>query len=222
MSNEHEMTYNSARVDLIMPEYGRNIQKLIAHAKTIEDPAFRQAFAEKIVRLMAQINPQNRNIEDNREKLWKHLFRIADYEIDVKAPFDYMPSKEDVLKRPESVPYPKAQVKFRHYGTNVQKLIQKAVEMPTGPKKDGFISVIGSYMKLAYRTWNKEHYVSDEVIKNDLAALSDQQLTISDEMLLENLNNSNRKKSRKSSSSSNSSHNNNRGGRGGRGRRRRG
>ena len=224
MSNEHEMIYNSARADLIMPEYGRNIQKLIDHAKSIEDPEFRQAFVNKVVLLMGQINPQSRNMEDNREKLWKHLFRIADFDIDVQAPFDYVPTREDTFKKPETVPYPEIQVKFRHYGSNVQHLIKKAIEMEDGPKKQGFISVIGSYMKLAYRTWNKEHYVSDEVIKTDLVALSDGKLTITDDLPLDNLNNSNRSNnnSSKRKKSDNGGRNNSRGrGRGNGGRRKR-
>ncbi|MBP6824977.1 MAG: DUF4290 domain-containing protein, partial [Saprospiraceae bacterium] len=35
-----------------------------------------------------------------------------------------------------------------------------------------------SYMKLAYKTWNREHYVSDDVVKEDLEILSDGQLIL--------------------------------------------
>ncbi len=211
MTNEHDMIYNSSRQGLIMPEYGRNIQKLIRFAQKVEPAEKRQAFVERIVKLMMQMNPQNKNVEDNIEKLWKHLFRIAEYNIDVKPPFGIEPSPSDKLRKPDPVPYPKTDAKFRHYGSNIQKLMKKAIAMEDGPKKQGFVTVIGSYMKLAYRTWNKEHYVSDEVIKNDLEALSDGQLKLSDNAVLDGLSQSNRKRRRNSSSSSSSSNGKNRG-----------
>ena len=68
------------------------------------------------------------------------------------------------------IPYPVSEARYRHYGHNVQVLIKKALEMEPGEKQDGFVRTIGSYMKLAYRTWNKEHFVSDDVIKTICAA----------------------------------------------------
>jgi len=67
---------------------------------------------------------------------------------------------------------------MRHYGNSVHALIQKAIEMPEGPKREGFVEVIASYMKLAYKTWNKEHYVSDDIVKEDLEILSNGQLLL--------------------------------------------
>ncbi len=182
-----EMEYNSARSELIIPEYGRHVQKLVQHAKTIEEPAYRQAFVEAIVDLMMQMHPQSRNMDDYREKLWKHIFRIADFELDVVGPNGERPSREEAEKKPDMIPYPHSEAKFRHYGDNVQRLIQKAMEMEDGPKKAGFVEVIASYMKLAYKTWNKEYYVSDDIIKSDLSALSEGQLNLADEMSIENL-----------------------------------
>ncbi|MCB9267937.1 MAG: DUF4290 domain-containing protein [Lewinellaceae bacterium] len=194
------MEYNSAREDLIIPEYGRNVQKLINHAKTIEDPAFRQKFVEAVVDLMQQMHPQSRNIDDYRDRLWKHVFRIAKYELDVTPPSGQKPRPEDSRKRPEKVDYPVMEAKFRHYGHNVQQLIKKALSMPEGPKRDGFVAVIGSYMKLAYRTWNKEHYVSDDIIKGDLESLSNGQLSLDDNASIDHLSGSGRRRKRASSS----------------------
>jgi len=196
--NEHNMEYNSSRETLIIPEYGRHIQNLVDHAKSIEDPELRQEFAHRIIGLMMQMHPQNRSIDDYREKMWKHLFRIANYELEVEVPEGIHPSPEDARKRPEKVPYPKIETKYRHYGNNVQKLINKALKMDDGPVRNGFVAVIGSYMKLAYRTWNKEHYVSDEVIKADLINLSGGQLKLSDEISLDNLGSSSRRRKRPS------------------------
>lgn len=189
MSNDLSMVYNSSRDALIMPEYGRNIQKLIRHARSIEDNEERQAFIAKVVSLMMQLYPQNRNVDDYRIKLWNDVFQIADYEIDVVPPDGVIPVPEDHKRIPETVEYPKSEAKFRHYGHNVQKLINKALEMEENPKRDGFVNVIGAYMKLAYKTWNKDHYVSDNIIKNDLEALSENRLSIDENIAIENLSN---------------------------------
>lgn len=206
MNKDAELEYNSQREKLIIPEYGRNVQKLINHARAIEDPELRQAFVERVVDLMMQMHPQNRNIDDYREKLWKHAFRIGRYEISVKPPNGIIPTQEDEMKRPEKVDYPQKEARYRHYGHNVQKLIKKALSMEPGPIRDGFVSVIGSYMKLAYRTWNKEHYVSDEIIKNDLSTLSNGALTLSDDTSLDNLSNANRRRKRSNDSRNNGHH----------------
>ena len=178
----HTMEYNSQKDNLIMPEYGRNVQLLVQYTRSIEDPEMRQAFAEKVVELMNQMNPQNRNIEDYRSKLWKHLFHIADYDLDVETPSGVTPIPSDNEKNPQKIEYPHTDSRYRHYGNNIHKLINKAMDMEPGPKRDGFVTVIGSYMKLAYRTWSKEHFVSDETIKSDLISLSNGKLKLSEHL----------------------------------------
>ncbi len=192
----HNMEYNSEKSDLIIPEYGRNVQMLIRHARNIESNEMRQAFIERVIDLMHQMHPQNRNIEDYRSKLWKHVFRIAEYELDVMPPNGEIPTPETDIKKPEPVSYPASNAAYRHYGNNVQILIDKALKMEEGPKKDGFVSVIGGYMKMAYKTWNKEHYISDEIIKQDLLNMSDGKLSVADNVSLDGLSNANRKKRR--------------------------
>jgi len=182
------MQYNSSKENLEMPEYGRNVQLLVNHARTIEDDEFRQAFAEKIVELMHQMNPQNRTIEDYRTKLWKHLFQIARFDLNVKPPEGDPPTREEFMAKPSKVSYPKADARFRHYGTNVQRMIRKARDMEAGPKREAFTGVIASYMKLAYRTWSREHFVSDEVIKADLISLSDGELSVRDSIYVDPIN----------------------------------
>lgn len=194
VDNYLNMEYNSQRELLIIPEYGRNIQRLILHGKSIEDEQEKQEFIEKVVMLMQQMHPQNRNIEDYRERLWKHVFRIADYELTVTPPSGIIPTPEDYKKKPEKIPYPATDARFRHYGNNVQQLIKKALEMEEGPKLEGFIKVIGSYMKLAYKTWNKEHYVSDEIIRNDLLTLSDNKLILPEDTSIDDLANAKKRK----------------------------
>lgn len=183
-----EMQYNSNKENLEMPEYGRNVQLLVNHARTIEDDEFRQAFAERIIDLMHQMNPQNRTIEDYRTKLWKHLFQIARFDLNVKPPEGEAPTREEFMAKPAKVPYPQADVRYRHYGTNVKRMISKARKMENGAKKQAFTNIIASYMKLAYRTWNKEHFISDEVIKGDLSSLSEGELSVRDSIYVDPVN----------------------------------
>ena len=179
---EFEMTYNTQKEHLIIAEYGRNIQQLINHAKTIEDREERQRFAEAIVNLMNQMIPQaNKEVDETNEKLWRHLFRIANHELDVVAPSGIQYTHEQANIKPDKVSYPHQNVRFRHYGSNIHRMIDKALAMEDEEKKMGFAYVIGSYMKLAYKTWNREHYVSDDIIKEDLQTLSNGQLVLEDE-----------------------------------------
>ncbi|HAD14018.1 MAG TPA: DUF4290 domain-containing protein [Saprospirales bacterium] len=173
------MEYNTERPHIRFPEYGRSIQEMIQHAITLESPQKRQKTVESIVGLMIQLGPQgNRNMDDYREKLWNHVFALANYELDVTPPPGIIIRKEEDRPKPEPLGYLNSATRMRHYGNSVHALIQKAIEMPDGPKKEGFVEVIASYMKLAYKTWNKEHYVSDDIVKEDLEILSNGQLSL--------------------------------------------
>ena len=184
----------------MIPEYGRNVQTLIRHAKEISDLDERQFFVEKVVHLMMQMHPQNKNLDDYRDKMWKHVFRIADFDLPgVIPPNGNIPTPESTRKKPDRVPYPYVARKFRHYGHHVQTLIDKAIEMEEGEVKKGFVQVIGSYMKLAYRTWNKDHYVSDDLIIEELESLSKGKLKLEEDARLDSLSQSSgRSKSRNS------------------------
>lgn len=172
------MEYNSNKEILIIPEYGRHVQNMIRYARGIPEKEKRQHFIEMIVGLMMQMHPQNRNLEDYRDKLWKHVFHIAEYQLDVVSPTGYIPTPGDSRKKPDRVTYSTKDPRFRHYGHNVQKLIAKAISMEDGDKKNSFVKVIAFYMKQAYRTWSREHYVSDDVIVEDLVNLSDGKLRL--------------------------------------------
>lgn len=184
----HNMEYNSSKDHLIIPEYGRNVQLLVQHCTEIADDDERQAFASKLVDLIQQMHPQYKNVEEYRSKIWIHLFRISNYELNVETPSGEVPTREQYDAKPEPLEYPVSKARFRHYGNNVQILINKALEMEEGPVRDGFVQVIGSYMKLAYKTWNKDHYVSDDVVKSDLKSLSKGLLVLGEDVLLNKLN----------------------------------
>ena len=177
--NKVNIEYNTEKEVIRFPEYGRAVQEMLEYAKTIPERHKRQKTVEAIIALMQQLNPiGNRNMEDYRDKLWNHANARAGYELDVTPPPGIVLRSAEDKPKAERPTYPPINNRFRHYGYNVQTLIKKAIDMPEGTKKEGFVEVIASYMKLAYKTWNREHYVSDDVVKDDLEILSNGELEL--------------------------------------------
>ncbi len=191
------LEYNTQKSELVFPEYGRNVQLLVDQALVIENLDQRKAYIEKVIDLIQQMYPQNRNVEDYREKLWHHVYRIADYKLEVLPPSGEVPKPEEAFKKPDSLVYPPIYAQFRHYGHNVVRLMQKALSMEDGPRRDEFFIVIAAYMKLAYKTWNKEHYVTDEIIKEDFYAMTNSTYKIPDDLDLDDFATSKQKKAGK-------------------------
>lgn len=185
------LEYNSIREQLLLPEYGRNIQKLVQHAAQIEDPAKRQWYVETLIELMNQMLPGNKTSKEIEDKLWNHLFYIANYELEVNVPETVVIHKKgDVFMIPsDDVGYPQKKIPYRHYGYNVHTMVQKALAMEQGPKREEFSKIIASYMKLAYRTWGKEQFVNDELIKEDLRKMSGGQIDVADEASIDSYKN---------------------------------
>jgi len=177
------MNYISEEVPILYPEYGRHVQNLVEYALTIkEDDAKRQSVVDGIIVLMGQILPNARNLDEQKDRFWNHIFHIADYKLNVDVPEGVEIIRNDEHPKPTSMSYPKGSARYRHYGMNVQRLVEKALAMEDEEKKIEFVKIIGSYMKTAYRTWNTEHFVSDEMIINDLAKLSKGEFIIDEDM----------------------------------------
>ena len=181
-----KLQYNSAAVPLVIPEYGRNIQNLIKNAVVEEDSELRQKKAERIVRLMAQIAEETTKPSgDVIDKIWKHLFYIADYKIDVTPPSGKKPVPDEMtIAMKSEMTYPERIRTFRHYGRYVQILIDKAATEADEEKKRAFLTVIASYMKLAYRIWNQDPFVGNEVIVDDLKILCKNKIEVPDDIEL--------------------------------------
>lgn len=175
------LEYNSTRDKLQFYEYGRCIQKMIQFTKTIEDKERRQAAAESIVEMINMLNPQSKNILEYKQKLWRHVFAMAGNDLDVEHPFDNLQIHEDTKFVPSKVPYPQHEFKWKHYGYNIRVMIDKALNMEDGPIKKGYIDTILGYMKMSYRNWNKEHFVSDDIIVSDLAVMSNGKIVLSED-----------------------------------------
>ncbi len=90
-----EYEYNTNRKKLILPEYGRNIQKMVDHIMTIEDRDERNKAAKTIIGVMGNLNPHLRDVNDFKHKLWDHLAIISDFKMDIESPYE-MPTPEEL------------------------------------------------------------------------------------------------------------------------------
>lgn len=168
------MEYNTTRSKLMMPEYGRNVQRMVEYLLTIEDRQTRLRNAEAVIELMGTLNPNLKTVEDYKHKLWDHLHLMTNFQLDVDSPYP-PPTPEQMYKKPDPIPYPQSAHENRHFGKNLNALIEKALNEPDPEKRQGFTQIIGYYMKLAYINWHKEP-VHDDMIRTELTAMTDGKL----------------------------------------------
>lgn len=178
------LEYNSERQHLIIPEYGRHLQKLIDQATVIEDKVERNKVANYIIQVMGSLNPHLRDVPDFQHKLWDQIFIMSDFRLDVDSPYP-IPSREVLQLKPEVLQYPQNFPKYRFYGNNIKYMIDVANQWEEGELKSALVKVIANHMKKSYLSWNKDT-VKDDVIFEHLYELSDGKinLTQSSEELL--------------------------------------
>ena len=170
------MEYNTTRPQLHMPEYGRIIQQLVERCKELPTKEERNEMAIAIVDFMGQRNPQVREEENYKHKLWDHLYILSGYDLDVDSPYPF-PTIEEMREKPKKMDYPILQGEFKFYGKSILQFIDKAIELEDGDEKDALIQVIANNMKKSYNVYNKEH-VQDEVIFRHLKDLSENRLDL--------------------------------------------
>ncbi len=168
--------YNTQRKRMSLPEYGRNVQKMIDHIKTIEDRDERNRAARTVIQIMGNLNTQLRDYVDIKHKLWDHLTIISQFELDIDAPFP-APEKEKLLEKPNQVEYKSGEAKYLHYGRVVELMLEEAVKMPEGEEREYLVFLIANQMKKSASAWNRGN-ISDQVIFKDLIALSKNQVSI--------------------------------------------
>jgi hypothetical protein len=163
---------------MALPEYGRNVQKMVDHIKTIQDRDERNRAAKTIIQIMGNLNPQIRDVGDFKHKLWDHLALIADFDLDIDSPFP-PPEPSKFVEKPKLIPYRQGDIRYLHYGRIIELMIDAASEMNDGEEKEYLTNLIVNQMKKSYVTWNRAQ-VSDEVIIGDLKLLSAGRLKITD------------------------------------------
>ncbi|MCQ2306628.1 MAG: DUF4290 domain-containing protein [Bacteroidales bacterium] len=170
------MDYNTGREQIVISEYGRNIQMMIRHLMEIENRRQRTEAAYFVVNVMAQMNPQVKESNDYNHKLWDHLHIIANYELDVDGPYP-KPTPEMQKKRPDHIGYQKNSIRYGHYGQYIYDIVKKVKEMEDGPKKKAILVNIANQMKRDYLNWNRDT-VNDLLILDDLYKISDGEITL--------------------------------------------
>lgn len=190
MTNFELMEYNTTREHLIIREYGRHIQKMVDYILTIEDREKRTKNAFAIIELMGFLNPQVKQVEDYKHKLWDHLHYISDFKLDVDCPYP-VPVRESYTEKPEPMPYPDHIAKHHHLGKNIELLIEKALKEEDEEKRQGLANAIGYYMKLTYSNWHKE-LVHDDNIQSELAAITGGKLEFDTKLFIKHRNSVNR------------------------------
>lgn len=170
--------YNTEREQLIIPEYGRHIQKMVNHAISLEDKEARNNCAKSIISVMGNLNPHLRDVPDFQHKLWDQLFIISDFKLDADSPYP-RPSKEELAAPPEPLEYPQNHPKYRFYGNNIKRMIDVANSWEDGDMKDGLVLTIANHMKKCFLNWNKDT-VEDDVIFEHLFELSGGKINLRD------------------------------------------
>ena len=183
-----DLEYNSERPHLIIPEYGRHIQKLVDHCLSLPSKEERNKMAQAIIDVMGNLQPHLRDVPDFKHKLWDQLFIMSDFKLDVDSPFPVL-TKVELQEGPDPLPYPRSASKYKFYGNNLQIMIDTALTWEEGALKESLVFTIANHMKKCFLNWNKDT-VEDAVIFNHLYELSDGKLDLrnSDETLTESSN----------------------------------
>lgn len=157
--------YNTTRSDLILSEYGRNVQNMVKYIIDLPTKEERNKYAQAVIDLMGFLNPHLRDVADFKHKLWDHLHIISDFKIDVDSPYP-KPLPEAERPKPVHIGYPQQKIRYKHYGKTVEALIEKAKSEEDPERKADMVQSIANFMKMAYVQWNKDNVADETIIKN--------------------------------------------------------
>ncbi len=169
--NIEGLDYNTQRTHLILPEYGREVQKMVDYAITLKTKAERQQCAETIIGIMERMFPQNKENVDYKQKLWDHLAIISGFKLDIDYPVDISEAKS-ISEKPNPLDYPMQKNPIKHYGSLVFELFDQLKQMEPGLKRDELARLTANQMKRNLMQWS--HGSSeDEKVAADLAKFTD-------------------------------------------------
>lgn len=180
------MEYNTTRGKLILPEYGRNVQNMIAHAMEIADRDERNRAAQAIIEVMGQLNPHLRDVDDFRHKLWTHLFVMSDFQLDVDSPYE-IPKQEVLNEKPQIMEYPKSSIRYGHYGSYTQRILESSKDITDEKEKEYLKNTMANFMKKQFLAHNNDA-VENNVIAQQLKELSKGELILENPDELVNTN----------------------------------
>ena len=159
--------YNSTQSALKLPEYGRMIQHMVDYALTIENKEERQRYAEAIATIMLGLNPKMKEVPGFKHKVWDHLAYMSDYKLDINYPFEI--SKKAIRQEtPNKLPYPKGEIRFRHYGRLLEQALNQLTEMEANSSRENLTRLIANRMKRNLADW-KGDGIQDAKVAHDIA-----------------------------------------------------
>ena len=164
--------------ELILPEYGRNIQNMVEIAMTIEDRNERNRCARSIINCMGNLFPYLRDNDAFQHKLWDHLALMSNFQLDIDYPYEITPA-EEIHPTPEAIPLPNKQIRERHYGRFIDNFIQRVSTDPQIINEPILLVMIANYMKRCYHNYNQD-VINDDVIFDDLYRLSNEKIDLRD------------------------------------------
>ena len=162
--------------ELILPEYGRNIQNMVEIAMKIEDRNERNRCARSIINCMGNLFPYLRDNDAFQHKLWDHLALMSNFQLDIDYPFEITPA-EEIHPTPDAIPLPNNQIRERHYGRFIDNFIGRISSDPTILNNQQILLMIANFMKRCYNTYNQE-VINDEIILDDLFRLSNSKIDL--------------------------------------------
>jgi hypothetical protein len=165
------LDYNTQREALLMPEYGREIQKMVDHAMTLESKEERLRCAHAIVKQMENKVPQIRENANYKQTLWDHLYLMSHKQLDIDWPYD-VSGAEKIHSKPQAVPLPQSQIRLRHYGRLIEELAEKLKTMPAGSEREELIRLTANQMKRDLMQWGHGS-MENEKVADDLARITD-------------------------------------------------
>ena len=165
------LDYNTQRNKLIMPEYGREIQKMVEYACELPTKEERNKCAAAIIKQMETRNPQLKTNANYEQTLWDHLYLMSHRELEIDWPFD-VSGADKILAKPNPMKLPESHIRLRHYGHLVEQLLEKLQTMPAGEERDELAKATANQMKRDLATWGHGS-MDDERVASDLARLTD-------------------------------------------------
>lgn len=165
------LDYNTQRDNLLLPEYGREVEKMIEHAISLTDRQERLRCAETIVKVMLSKVPHIRENADYKQTLWDHLFLISRGQLDIDWPYD-VSQAEKIHAKPQPMPIPQNRIKLRHYGHLVEEVTEKLKTMPAGTERDELARRTANQMKRDLALWGHGSIENEKVV-DDMARLTD-------------------------------------------------
>ena len=168
--NIEGLDYNTQREHLVLPEYGREIQRMVDHAVGLPTREERQRCAETIVAVMERMVPHTGE-QDFKRKLWDHLAIMSNFQLDIDWPCDISQAAK-IATKPEPMEYPMQDIPTRHYGYMMHELFDKLKTMPEGPERDELARLTANHMKRCLYQWSHGS-AADEKVISDIARLTD-------------------------------------------------